>query len=57
MTERAKAARDEQSNGLKKRKNDEGGSNMSKMLEQYLHCTGKCLYPAHLLLCSSTSSN
>ena len=27
------------------------------VLEQYLHCTGKCLYPAHLLLCSSTSSN
>ena len=27
------------------------------LLEQYLHCTGKCLYPAHLLLCSSTSSN
>ena len=19
------------------------------LLEQYLHCTGKCLYPAHLL--------
>ena len=22
---------------------------MPYMLEQYLHCTGKCLYPAHLL--------
>ena len=27
------------------------------LLKQYLHCTGKCLYPAHLLLCSSTSSS
>ena len=32
-------------------------SMVSLMLEQYLHCTEKCLYPAHLLLCSSTSSN
>ena len=30
MTECAKAARNEQSNGPKKRKNDKGGSNMSK---------------------------
>ena len=30
MTERAKAARDEQTSGLKKRKNDNGGSNVSK---------------------------
>ena len=30
MTERAKAACDEQTSGPKKRKNDDGGSNMSK---------------------------
>ena len=30
MTEHAKAAHNEQSNGLKKHKNDEGGSNVSK---------------------------
>ena len=30
---------------------------LQEVLEQYLYCTEKCLYPAHLLLCSSTSSS